>query len=56
MVPLPTKIVAEVLDPIDITAQFGENPDVGLVDKHVRAVMQSLLDRLAGQRRLPILG
>jgi 1-acyl-sn-glycerol-3-phosphate acyltransferase len=54
--PLPTKIVMEVLEPIDIVAEFGENPDVDEVDSHVRQVMQAALDRLAGERRFPILG
>jgi hypothetical protein len=55
-VPLPTKIVNQVLEPIDLVAQFGENPDVDEVDAHVRSVMQTALDRLARQRRLPVLG
>jgi hypothetical protein len=54
--PLPAKIVTEVLPPIDIIAQFGENPDVAEIDSHVRRVMQSALDKLAAQRRFPILG
>jgi 1-acyl-sn-glycerol-3-phosphate acyltransferase len=54
--PLPSKIVTEVLDPIDIVAQFGENPDVDEVDAHVRSVMQIALDRLGRQRRFPVLG
>jgi 1-acyl-sn-glycerol-3-phosphate acyltransferase len=54
--PLPTKIVTEVLAPIDVVAQFGEQPDVGEVDAHVRSVMQKALDKLAKQRRLPVLG
>src|SRR6516165_8127269 len=54
--PLPAKIVTEVLEPIDVTARFGEDPDVDEVDAHVRAVMEAALKRLAGQRRLPILG
>jgi len=54
--PLPSKIVTQVLPPIDITAQFGENPDVAEVDARVRKVMQSALDELAAQRRFPILG
>jgi 1-acyl-sn-glycerol-3-phosphate acyltransferase len=54
--PLPSKIVTQVLQPIDITAQFGENPDIAEVDAHVRKVMQSALDRLAAQRRFPVLG
>src|ERR1700755_201920 len=54
--PLPAKIVTEVLEPIDVTARFGNDPDVDEVDAHVRAVMEAALKRLAGQRRLPILG
>ena len=54
--PLPTKIVTEVLKPIDPVALFGENPDVDQVDAHVRSVMQTALDGLARQRRLPVLG
>lgn len=55
-VPLPTKIVTQVLDPIDVVEQFGEDPDVGAVDAHVREVMQTALDGLAKKRRFPILG
>jgi 1-acyl-sn-glycerol-3-phosphate acyltransferase len=55
-VPLPAKIVTEVLEPIDITARFGKDPDIDEVDEYVRSVMQSALDRLAKQRRFPILG
>ncbi len=54
--PLPAKVVTEVLEPIDVTARFGDDPDVDEVDAHVRAVMETALKRLAGQRRLPILG
>jgi 1-acyl-sn-glycerol-3-phosphate acyltransferase len=55
-VPLPTKIVTRVLEPIDVVALFGEDPDVDEVDAHVRRVMQAALDELASQRRLPVLG
>jgi hypothetical protein len=41
---------------IDIVARFGVNPDVDEVDAHVRSVMQTGLDRLARERRLPVLG
>ncbi|ORV86976.1 glycerol acyltransferase [Mycobacterium interjectum] len=54
--PLPAKIVTEVLEPIDITARFGDDPDVEEVDAHVRTVMGAALKRLAGERRFPILG
>ncbi|SPM35431.1 1-acyl-sn-glycerol-3-phosphate acyltransferase [Mycobacterium rhizamassiliense] len=54
--PLPTKIVTEVTEPIDLAARFGAEPDVADVDAHVRAVMQAALDRLANERRFPVLG
>ncbi|HEY6645966.1 MAG TPA: 1-acyl-sn-glycerol-3-phosphate acyltransferase [Mycobacterium sp.] len=54
--PLPSKIVTQVLPAIDITARFGEDPDVAEVDSYVRKVMQNALDRLAKQRRFPVLG
>jgi 1-acyl-sn-glycerol-3-phosphate acyltransferase len=54
--PLPAKIVTEVLEPIDVTARFGKNPDVDEVDAHVRSVMESALKRLADNRRFPIIG
>jgi len=53
--PLPSKIVMEVLDPVD-PKDFGSNPDVDEVDTHVRRVMQRALNRLSRQRRFPILG
>jgi hypothetical protein len=55
-VPLPAKIVMQVLEPIDITAEFGEQPDIDAVDARVRRVMQKALDALAKERRLPVIG
>ncbi len=54
--PLPAKIVTQMLEPMDIAAQFGEKPDIAEVDAHVRKVMQAALDDLAAQRRFPIIG
>ena len=54
--PLPAKIVSRVLPPIDIAAEFGDDPDVVKVDAYVRSVMQAALDDLARQRRFPVLG
>jgi 1-acyl-sn-glycerol-3-phosphate acyltransferase len=54
--PLPTKIVNQVLEPIDIFARFGEHPDVAEVDSYVRSEMQHALYRLARERRFPVLG
>jgi 1-acyl-sn-glycerol-3-phosphate acyltransferase len=55
-IPLPAKIVTQVLEPIDIAAEFGDDPDIDEVDAHVREVMQQGLERLGRERRLPILG
>lgn len=54
--PLPTKIVTEVLEPIDVIAAYGPGFDVAEVDAHVRRVMQAALHRLSRERRVPILG
>jgi 1-acyl-sn-glycerol-3-phosphate acyltransferase len=54
--PLPTKVVTQVLEPIDVAAKFGEKPCVESVDAHVRSVMQEALTDLVAQRRFPILG
>ncbi|MBW3663930.1 MAG: acyltransferase family protein [Actinobacteria bacterium] len=54
--PLPTKIVSQVLEPIDIVAEFGDDPDVDEIDAEVRGRMQAVLDELARQRRFPVLG
>lgn len=54
--PLPSKIVTEVLEPIDIAERFGPDPDIDEVDAHVRSVMSEALARLRRRRRLPIIG
>ena len=54
--PLPTKIVDQVLHPIDIAAELGDDPDVDEVDAHVRSIMLDALTELARKRRLPVLG
>ncbi|WP_374024868.1 lysophospholipid acyltransferase family protein [Mycobacterium sp. HNNTM2301] len=50
--PLPTKIVTQVLRPIEIE----RDQDVSRLDAEVRSRMQTALNRLARQRRFPILG
>ena len=55
-VPLPAKITIEVLPPIHLRAQFGQNPDVDEINRHVLAEMQGKLDELAAERRFPFLG
>lgn len=54
--PLPTKIITQILTPIDVTAEFGRDPDVAVVDAHIRSQMQTALDELARHRRLPVVG
>ena len=54
--PLPSKIVTQVLEPIDLRAEFGDDPDVDEVVREVRARMQAALDELARNRRFPVLG
>ena len=46
----------QVLEPIDVTTEFGEDPDIDEVNAHVRHVMQKALDKLATERRLPVIG
>lgn len=53
--PLPTKLVTEVLPPINV-AKFADAHDVKRVDAHVRWVMQKGLKELAAQRHYPVIG
>jgi len=55
-VPLPAKITVEVLPPISPREQFGQDPDVNEINRHVLAEMQGKLDELAAERRFPFLG
>jgi 1-acyl-sn-glycerol-3-phosphate acyltransferase len=55
-VPLPAKITLEVLPPIYLRDQFGQDPDVNEVNRYVLTEMQGKLDELAAERRWPFLG
>lgn len=55
-VPLPAKIVVEVLPAIHLREEFGPDPDVDEVYAEVVARMQSALDALAAERRWPVIG
>ncbi len=55
-IPLPSKITIETLPPIDLRAEFGENPDVDEIYNHLVRLMQDTLDALAAERRFPVLG
>jgi 1-acyl-sn-glycerol-3-phosphate acyltransferase len=54
--PLPAKIEIEVLEPIELRERFGEHPDPDEVYEQVTAEMQAVLDELAADRAVPILG
>jgi 1-acyl-sn-glycerol-3-phosphate acyltransferase len=55
-IPLPAKITIEVLPPIHLRKEFGENPDVDEIYAHIVRTMQDTLDALAAERGLPIIG
>lgn len=55
-IPLPSKLVTEVLDPIYLTDEFGTDPSITEIDEVVRKRMQHALDDLARNRRFPVLG
>ena len=55
-VPLPAKITIDVLDPIDLRAEFGEEPDLNEVYAEVLGRMQVALTALQSKRSLPVLG
>jgi 1-acyl-sn-glycerol-3-phosphate acyltransferase len=55
-IPAPAKIVIEVLPPIHLREEFGEEPDVDEVYDHVIRLMQETLDALAAERRYPVIG
>ena len=55
-IPLPAKITIEVLPPIDLREEFGEEPDVDEVYDEVLTRMQGTLTALQAERRLPVIG
>ncbi len=55
-IPLPAKMTTEVLPAIDLRKEFGPEPDVDEVYRHVTRLMQETLDSLAAERRYPVLG
>jgi 1-acyl-sn-glycerol-3-phosphate acyltransferase len=54
--PLPAKIKIEVLEPIDLSAQLGSDPDIEKGYETVTATMQETLTRLSDERTLPVIG
>ena len=55
-VPLPAKITIEVLQPIDLREEFGEDPDLDEVYARCSGRMQAALTALQAERSLPVLG
>ena len=55
-IPLPAKLEIEVLEPIDLRARYGAEPDVAAIYDDLQALMQDTLDGLAGHRHWPVLG
>jgi hypothetical protein len=53
-IPLPAKIVVEALDPIEAAEIQAGDDDV--VHKNVVASLQAGVDRLAAERRFPVIG
>jgi 1-acyl-sn-glycerol-3-phosphate acyltransferase len=54
--PMPAKIVTQVLEPVHVQDEFGKDPDIDHVDGVVRARMHAALDALARERRFPVIG
>jgi 1-acyl-sn-glycerol-3-phosphate acyltransferase len=55
-IPLPSKITIQVLPKIDPQERYGDDPDVDEIYDDVIFRMQDVLDSLAEDRRLPVLG
>jgi 1-acyl-sn-glycerol-3-phosphate acyltransferase len=55
-IPLPSKIRIQVMSKIDLTETYGENPDPQEIYDDVMWRMQDVLDSLAEERRLPVIG
>jgi 1-acyl-sn-glycerol-3-phosphate acyltransferase len=60
-VPLPAKITVEVGEPLDWASRYGpeaadDDDVVQACYEEITATMQGILDRLAAERRLPVVG
>lgn len=53
-IPLPAKIVVEALDPIDVADIEAGDDDV--IHDKVEGALQAAVDRLAAERRFPVIG
>jgi 1-acyl-sn-glycerol-3-phosphate acyltransferase len=55
-IPLPSKITIQALEPIHLRKEFGRKPDVDEIYDDLITRMQAMLDSLAAERRLPVIG
>lgn len=55
-VPLPAKITTQVLEPVELRERYGPGPGVDRIYDDLIEAMQETLDKLASERRLPVLG
>jgi 1-acyl-sn-glycerol-3-phosphate acyltransferase len=55
-IPLPAKIIVEVLPPIDLAERFGPDPEYEDVYNDVTGEMQDALSELQDERTLPVVG
>jgi 1-acyl-sn-glycerol-3-phosphate acyltransferase len=55
-IPLPSKIAIQVMEKIDLNEEYGEDPDIEHIYDDVMSRMQDVLDSLAQERRLPVIG
>jgi 1-acyl-sn-glycerol-3-phosphate acyltransferase len=54
--PLPSKVVIQMLEPIDVRERYGDDPDLDEIYADITARMQDVLDSLQKERRLPVIG
>ncbi|MCM6772033.1 1-acyl-sn-glycerol-3-phosphate acyltransferase [Nocardia sp. CDC159] len=54
--PLPVKVTIEFLEPVDLRAELGPEPDWERAYDHITGIMQRALSRLADEADLPIIG
>lgn len=54
--PLPAKVTIRLLEPVDLRAKYGEDPDFDEVYADLVATMQETLTELQRERRLPVIG
>lgn len=55
-IPLPSKITIQVMPKIDLTEEYGDDPDVNEIYDDVINRMQDVLESLSEERRLPVIG